>query len=165
MGGGAIWHFVTPNFVQAAVGPNNWHRRLKFCMQPLIVVNYKDHEENLRSEDIDLYFDQHELRKYGKIPIFYSNSNIISWSDMFSYFLLPHMSCVDIDTYIQPPYWPPFDNDLQNWSKYQINENKSCKVWNHRFFGIPITFLISRIAKHPRSLVNTNLLQLVEDKI
>ena len=37
-------------------------------MQPLIVV--MDPEENLRSEVIDLHFDLHELRKYGKIPLF-----------------------------------------------------------------------------------------------
>ena len=50
---------MTPNFVQAAFGPNNWDRKLKFCIQPLIVVIYIDHE-NLRSEVIDLRFDLHE---------------------------------------------------------------------------------------------------------
>ena len=39
-------------------------------MQPLLVVIYKDHEENLRSEVIDLNFDIHEFRNYGKIPLF-----------------------------------------------------------------------------------------------
>ena len=34
---------VTPNFVQTAFGHNNCKRRLKFCMQPLIVVLYIDH--------------------------------------------------------------------------------------------------------------------------
>ena len=34
-------------------------------MQPLIVVNHKYHEENVRSEVIDL----HDLKKYGKIPL------------------------------------------------------------------------------------------------
>ena len=34
---------VTPSFVQTAFGPNNCKRRLKFCMQPLIVVLYIDH--------------------------------------------------------------------------------------------------------------------------
>ena len=48
-----------------------------------------------------------------------------------------------------------------------INSMKISRVRyeiNHGFFGIPIPFLISRI-KHPRSLVKTNLLQLVGDKI
>ena len=47
--GGALSHFVTPNFVQA--------------------VLWMDHEENLRSEVISLHFDLHEFRKYGKIPL------------------------------------------------------------------------------------------------
>ena len=57
-------------------------------MQPLNVVIYKDHEENLRSEVIDLHFDLHELSKYGKIPLFsllFNYYKLIS-SDMFSYF-------------------------------------------------------------------------------
>ena len=68
-GGGALWHFVTPNFVQAPFGPKKWDRRLKFSMQPLILVVYMDHEENLRSEVIDLHLDLHEFRKYGKIQL------------------------------------------------------------------------------------------------
>ena len=35
--------------------------------------------------------------------------------------------------------WPPTIND-QCRSKYEINENKSCEVSNHRFFGVPIQF-------------------------
>ena len=65
-----IHKFFSSNFVQAAFGPNNWDIRLKFCIQPLIVIIYKDHEENFRSEVIDLHFDLHELRKYGKISPF-----------------------------------------------------------------------------------------------
>ena len=57
-------------FVQAAFGSNNQDRRLKYCMQPLIVVIYMDYEENWRSKVIDYHFDLHELRKYGKIPLF-----------------------------------------------------------------------------------------------
>ena len=68
--GVALWHFVTLNFVQAAFGPKNWDRRLKYCMQPLILVVYTHHEENFRLEVIDLYFDLHDFRKYGKIPLF-----------------------------------------------------------------------------------------------
>ena len=49
-GGGTIRHFVTLNFVQAAFGPKTWDIRLKFCMQPQIVVISMDPEENLRSE-------------------------------------------------------------------------------------------------------------------
>ena len=37
-----------------------------------------DHEENLSSEVIDLNFDLNEFRKYGKIPLFSSNSIILS---------------------------------------------------------------------------------------
>ena len=44
-------------------------------MQPLIMVIYMDHEENLRS---DLHVDLHEFRKYGKIPLFHFNSIILS---------------------------------------------------------------------------------------
>ena len=66
--GGAISHFVTPNFVQAAFGSNNLDRRLECFMQPLIGVVYI----HLRSEVIDLHFDLHELRKYGKITTFFT---------------------------------------------------------------------------------------------
>ena len=59
---------------------------------------------------------------------------------MFSYFLLPHKSCADIDPYIRPIFWPPFDNDLQKWSENKINKNKACEVSNHRIFGVPIPF-------------------------
>ena len=45
---------VTPNFVQTAFGPNNWDRRLKFCLQSLVFVIYIDHEEHSRSEVIIL---------------------------------------------------------------------------------------------------------------
>ena len=69
-GGVALWHFVTPNFVKAAFGPKNSDRRLNYCMQPLILVVYTHHEENFRLEVIDLYFDLHDFRKYGKIPLF-----------------------------------------------------------------------------------------------
>ena len=34
---------------------------------------------------------------------------------------------------------PPDINDLRR-SKYEINENKSCEVSNHTFFGVPISF-------------------------
>ena len=75
-------------------------------MQPQIDVIYIDHEENLRSKVIDHHLYFHALRKYWKIPL------ILSLSDMFSYFLLPHKSCTDIYTYIRPPVLPPFNNDL-----------------------------------------------------
>ena len=40
-------------------------------MQPLIVVIYKDHKENLRSEVIDLHLtSMNSIEKYRKIPIF-----------------------------------------------------------------------------------------------
>ena len=39
-------------------------------MQPLIMVIYIDHEENLISEVIDLHYDLHTLGKYGKIQLF-----------------------------------------------------------------------------------------------
>ena len=35
--------------------------------------------------------------------------------------------------------WPPDINDLWR-SKYEINENGSCEVSNHRFFVVPIPF-------------------------
>jgi len=59
---------MTPNFIQAAFCPKNLYKRLKFRMQPVIVVNYKDHEEILRSEVIDL------LENIGKYHFFHSNS-------------------------------------------------------------------------------------------
>ena len=39
-------------------------------MQPLIMVIYIDHEENLISEVIDLHYDLQKLGKYGKIQLF-----------------------------------------------------------------------------------------------
>ena len=56
MGGGGIRNLVTQNLY-----------RLRLV---LIGVIYMDQEENSRSEVIDLHFDLHELRKYGKIPLF-----------------------------------------------------------------------------------------------
>ena len=44
---GAIRHFVTQHFEQAAFGSKNLDKRLKFCMQPST--------ENLGSEVIDLH--------------------------------------------------------------------------------------------------------------
>ena len=67
-GGGGAFTLSDTKF--CTVCPKNWDRRLKFCMQPLILVVYMDHEENLRSGVIDLHFDLHEFRKYGKIPLF-----------------------------------------------------------------------------------------------
>ena len=58
-------------------------------MQPLILVVNMDHKENLRLEVIDLHFGLHENRKYGKIPLFPS-------TDIFSHFLLTHISFADI---------------------------------------------------------------------
>ena len=46
---GAIRHFVTPNFVQAAFGSKNLDKRLKFCIQPPIVTIWPDLNENLTS--------------------------------------------------------------------------------------------------------------------
>ena len=74
----------------------------------------------------------------GKYYFFHSNSIVISLSDMFSYFLLPYKSCTDIDTYIRPPFWPPFDNDLQH--SQILNQWKLCEISNHRFFGVLIPF-------------------------
>ena len=47
-------------------------------MQPLILVIYLDHEENLRSEVIELHFDLHELKKIisnkpGNICVYHMN--------------------------------------------------------------------------------------------
>ena len=47
---------------------------------------------------------------------------------MFSYFLLPNKSSADIDTYIQPLFWPPFDNDFKNGQNI-----KSMKVSHVRY--------------------------------
>ena len=120
-------------------------------MQPLILVVNMDHKENLRLEVIDLHFGLHENRKYGKIPLFPS-------TDIFSHFLLTHISFADIrwdhrffwcsDSILRPLFnlrwswrsWPPEINDLWR-SKYEIYENGSCEVSNHRFFGVPISFI------------------------
>ena len=67
--GVTIKHFVTPNFVQAVFSPKHWDRRLKFCMQPQIMVIYIDHKE-FEIRVIGLNFTHHEFRKYGKIPLF-----------------------------------------------------------------------------------------------
>ena len=74
--GGGV-HF-DPNFVQAAFAPKNWDKRLKFCMQPLILVIYVDHEDNLRSEVIDLHFDIQNAENMGKYHFFPPNSHILN---------------------------------------------------------------------------------------
>ena len=73
----------------------------------------------MRSEVIDFHFDHYELKNKGKNHFFHSNPIIISLG-LFSFNLLPQKWCSDIYTYIQPPFWTPFDND--------------------RFFGIPNSF-------------------------
>ena len=39
-------------------------------MQSQILGIYVDHEDNLRTVVIELHFDLHEFRKYGKILLF-----------------------------------------------------------------------------------------------
>ena len=60
---------------------------------------------------------------------------------MFSYFLLPHKSIADIDTYIRPPVWPPFNNDPL---LFRIKINYTVSKHNNIF----ITFFVNLIKFH-----------------
>ena len=91
-------------------------------MHPQIVVIYMDHEENLRSEFIDL----HEFRKHEKIPVFFTLIQSFQVNQTGFIFLLPDKSCADTDTYIRPPVSPPFNKvKILNQCKWVILGIKS----------------------------------------
>ena len=58
---GSIYRLVTPHFVQAAFGPKNCHRRMKFSVHHLNIIIYTNQEHTLGSEVNDLHSDFHKL--------------------------------------------------------------------------------------------------------
>ena len=91
----------------AAFGPKNWDRILKFGLQLLIVVIFKEYEENLRLDIIDLHFYLHiNSENTGKYYFFSFEFNYLKLIRHDFKFLLPHKSCNDIDIFIHHPVWP-----------------------------------------------------------
>ena len=100
--------------IQAAFGPNNWDRKLKFGMQPLIVVIYMDMKKMWDQRSLTCILTSMNLENTWKYHFLQSNSIIQVNSDLFPIFL-PLNSSTDIDTYIRPPFWPAFNNNPCRW--------------------------------------------------